>query len=70
MHLVTQVRGVFSNAKILSELVIPDFYFVVVPSRNKQRLSVMKIYTTNRTLVFLKPFQQGSNAVVPKLYYT
>jgi hypothetical protein len=48
-----------------SSLIRPDFDFVVVSSRHKQRLRLVEIDPTNRPIVLLESIDQGSHAIVP-----
>ena len=48
-------------------LVGPDLNLVIIAPRDKQRLSLVKINTANRAIVFFEPVDQGSHAVVPQL---
>lgn len=50
-----------------AQLVIPHFYFVVITSRNNERLAAMKIDTTYRPVVFLKLIEHSAHSVVPQL---
>ena len=53
--------------KTSASLIRPNFNFVIIPTRNKQRLRFVKVDAPNRAIMLLKSVYQGSHAIVPKL---
>ncbi|MFS7952063.1 hypothetical protein Hanom_Chr07g00602521 [Helianthus anomalus] len=47
------------------QLVIPYFDLVIISCINKQRLRLMKMHATNRTVMFVKPINESAHTVVP-----
>ena len=48
-------------------LVRPDFDLVVISPGDEERLGFMEIYSSHRTIVFLKPVDKGSHSIIPQL---
>eukprot|EP00117_Sycon_ciliatum_P042067 scpid19236/ scgid30660/ len=47
--------------------VIPDLDLVIVSSGNKQWLVAVKINSTNRSVMLIKPLNQCAHTIIPKL---
>ena len=50
-----------------SGLVGPDLDLIIVASRNEERLGLVEIDTSNRSIMFLEAINQGSHTVIPEL---
>lgn len=48
-------------------LIVPHLDLVIISSRHEKRLRWMKIHTSNRPLVLIKPINKRSHPVVPQL---
>jgi hypothetical protein len=48
-------------------IVVPNFDSVIISSRYEHRLCLMKVYTSNRAIMFLETINKSSHTVVPKL---
>jgi hypothetical protein len=48
-------------------VVIPNFDTVIITTRHKHGLCLVKVYTTDWSIVFFKSVQQGSHSIVPHL---
>ena len=59
------VQVAIEGEETSSALIRPDLDLVVVPTRYKQRLCLMEVYASNRPIVLLEPFYQGSHAIIP-----
>ena len=46
-------------------LIRPDFDFVIISTRNKKRLGLMEVDTSDGPVVLLESIYQGSHAVIP-----
>jgi hypothetical protein len=53
------------NAPLL--LIIPDFNFEVVTSRNKKRLLAMKRNATNWSIMLIKLLEKRADSIIPEL---
>lgn len=61
------VEMAVESKEAASSLVGPDLDLVVVASRNEERLGLVEVDTSNRSIVFLEAINQGSHSVIPKL---
>lgn len=61
------VEMAVEGEKASSSLVGPDLDLVIVASRNEERLGLVEVDTSNRSIVFLEAINQGSHSVIPKL---
>lgn len=50
-----------------SALIRPNLDLVVVSSRNEERLCFVKVYASDRTIMFLESVDQCTHAIVPQL---
>jgi hypothetical protein len=48
-------------------IVVPDFYAIVIASRNKHWLSLVKVDSSNWSIVLFESFNESSHAVIPEL---
>lgn len=46
-------------------LIRPDLDLVVVPSRDEQRLSLVEVDASDRTIMFLETIDEGSHTIIP-----
>lgn len=51
-----------------SSLIRPYFDFVVVSTRNEERLCLMKVDASYGTIMLLESIDKGPHPVIPKLY--
>lgn len=56
------------SKQALSLFVIPNLDFVIISARDEQGLILMKINTTNGTLVFFEFINKSTGSVIPKIY--
>lgn len=50
-----------------SGLIGPNLDFVIISARNKQRLRLVKIYPSDRTIMLFKSIYKCSHTIIPKL---
>ena len=56
-------KGKYTSAA----LVIPHFDLVVITSRHKERLLIVKTDAPNRSFMLIELVNQGTNSIVPQL---
>ena len=47
--------------------IVPDLDLVVITSRHKQRLLLVEVHPTHRSIMFIKLVQESAHSVVPQL---
>lgn len=53
--------------KTSPRLIRPDFDFIVVPARDKERLCFVKVDPSDRAVMFFESINEGTHSIVPQL---
>jgi hypothetical protein len=61
------VEMAVEGKKATPGLVRPDFNLVVVTTRNKKRLRLVKVHAADGTIVLFKAINQSSHSIIPEL---
>lgn len=56
------------SEKTSSRLIGPNFYLVIIPTRNEERLCFMEVNASNRPVMLFKSIDKGTHSIVPQLY--
>lgn len=67
LHCSDIVQVAQQREQTASQLVVPDFDLVIIASRYKQGLRLVKVDTANWAIMLVKSVDERAHAVVPKL---